>query len=232
MGHEGHEIADWLNKKRNLRFYLRLQASRKGVRPSLPDDGRPASHPHRSKRMQKKWKVDPEKNWNHRFFQPVAISRPAVRPIRALANSTIRILLTNRLAIPNFAILCYGRDWVRQAVHASRFTTEPNRKRRRKRTGRFLFKRRTKSQKRTPPCFLWHTTADKGVPVENSIQFYLACKNKGVSAALHVFDKGRHGIGLAKGMKGAEAWPKLCIDWIAEEGFTGRGPCQIASNAK
>ena len=28
----------------------------------------------------------------------------------------------------------------------------------------------------TPPTFLFHTTADAGVPAENSIRFYLALK--------------------------------------------------------
>lgn len=66
----------------------------------------------------------------------------------------------------------------------------------------------------TPPTFLFHTGEDKAVPVQNSIDYYLACLKEGVPAELHVFPQGRHGLGLAKGNEGARAWPALCADWL------------------
>ncbi|MEO1527195.1 MAG: alpha/beta hydrolase [Planctomycetota bacterium] len=50
----------------------------------------------------------------------------------------------------------------------------------------------------TPPTFLFHTGEDKAVPAQNSVEYYLACLKHGVAAELHVFPKGRHGLGLAK----------------------------------
>ena len=41
--------------------------------------------------------------------------------------------------------------------------------------------------KQTPPTFLWHTHADRGVPAENSVQFFLALRRAGVPASLHIF---------------------------------------------
>lgn len=49
----------------------------------------------------------------------------------------------------------------------------------------------------TPPCFLWHTVTDELVPVENSLLFSEACKEKGVKYALHIFSEGPHGLSLA-----------------------------------
>ena len=71
----------------------------------------------------------------------------------------------------------------------------------------------------TPPTFLWHTTDDKAVPVENSIYFYLAARRAGVASDLHVYKHGRHGLGLARGVTGASAWPRDCENWLRAHGF-------------
>lgn len=51
----------------------------------------------------------------------------------------------------------------------------------------------------TPPTFLWHTADDPGVPVDNSLQFFAACRRHKVPAELHVFETGAHGLGLGHG---------------------------------
>ena len=71
----------------------------------------------------------------------------------------------------------------------------------------------------TPPTFLWHTDEDTVVPSENSVKFYLACREKGVPAEMHIFRKGRHGIGLAPGFEGNDQWPELCRSWMKNMGF-------------
>ena len=38
----------------------------------------------------------------------------------------------------------------------------------------------------TPPTFLFHTTEDKTVPVENSLLFYMALRKAGVPAEIHI----------------------------------------------
>lgn len=50
---------------------------------------------------------------------------------------------------------------------------------------------------RTPPTFLWHTARDETVPVQNSLLFFQALIAVGVSAELHVYPKGPHGLSLA-----------------------------------
>jgi len=66
----------------------------------------------------------------------------------------------------------------------------------------------------TPPCFLWHTDADKSVPPENSILFYQACRRAGVPAELHIYRAGPHGRGLAADIPGTRDWPDACIAWL------------------
>lgn len=71
----------------------------------------------------------------------------------------------------------------------------------------------------TPPTFLWHTTDDKAVPVENSIYFYLAARRAGVASDLHIYKHGRHGLGLARGVTGASAWSGDCERWLQANDF-------------
>jgi acetyl esterase/lipase len=72
--------------------------------------------------------------------------------------------------------------------------------------------------KETPPTFLFHTVVDKAVPVENSIQYFRACQRHGVPVEMHLFQQGRHGLGLAKDQPGAAQWPKLCEEWLRRMG--------------
>ncbi|WP_417749160.1 alpha/beta hydrolase [Rosistilla oblonga] len=72
---------------------------------------------------------------------------------------------------------------------------------------------------KTPPIFLLHTSEDTAVPPQNSIHFYLACHKHKVPVELHIFEKGRHGLGLAAGRPGAEHWPMLCHEWMISRGI-------------
>lgn len=57
-----------------------------------------------------------------------------------------------------------------------------------------------------PPCFLWHTADDGSVPVENSLFFAAACRAARVPVELHVYESGRHGLGLALELPEVATW--------------------------
>jgi len=71
----------------------------------------------------------------------------------------------------------------------------------------------------TPPTFLFHTTEDKSVPVENSVLFYLALRKAGIPAEMHIFEKGPHGVGLALSDPALSMWPVLLANWFRERGL-------------
>jgi len=71
----------------------------------------------------------------------------------------------------------------------------------------------------TPPVFLFHTTDDNVVPVENSVMFYMACRKAGVPAEMHIYLKGRHGVGLAQADPVLRSWPDRLADWLKLQGL-------------
>ena len=71
----------------------------------------------------------------------------------------------------------------------------------------------------TPPTFLWSTTDDAVVPVLNSVLFYQALVKNNVSAELHIFPHGRHGLGLAQTTPEVSAWPELLYAWLRVNGW-------------
>jgi acetyl esterase/lipase len=81
----------------------------------------------------------------------------------------------------------------------------------------------TRVTPQTPPTFLWHTSNDPGVPVENSLMFAAALSHHKVQFALHVFPDGGHGLGLAADHQTVSVWPDLCAEWLEEIGFTEPG---------
>lgn len=78
----------------------------------------------------------------------------------------------------------------------------------------------------TPPTFLWHTATDETVPVENSLYFFQACLQQGVSAELHIYPVGGHGLSLANEetcrangigvQKECQSWIGLAQAWLEE----------------
>ncbi|MBB6735059.1 alpha/beta hydrolase [Cohnella zeiphila] len=71
----------------------------------------------------------------------------------------------------------------------------------------------------TPPTFLWHTADDAGVPVENSLNFAAALSRNRVPHELHVYESGRHGLGLAEETPGVRDWSRACGEWLQVRGF-------------
>jgi acetyl esterase/lipase len=71
----------------------------------------------------------------------------------------------------------------------------------------------------TSPTFLFHTDDDEGVSPENSVAFYMALRKAGVPAELHIYEHGRHGVGLAPKDPTLSSWPKRLEDWFRIRGI-------------
>lgn len=74
-----------------------------------------------------------------------------------------------------------------------------------------------------PPCFLWHTSDDNCVPVQNSVLYLGALAGCGIPFEAHIWPHGAHGLSLSDETtamgewhlnKTCEPWFEACIQWI------------------
>lgn len=72
----------------------------------------------------------------------------------------------------------------------------------------------------TPPTFLFHTSGDPAVPVENSLLMAAALSRYNVPFEIHTFTHGGHGIGLGTDNKPnrlvpyTDMWPQNLKNWM------------------
>ena len=67
--------------------------------------------------------------------------------------------------------------------------------------------------------FLFATTRDPVVPVENSLDFYRALERAKVPAELHLYDYANHGCGLCGSIQPLSTWPMLLRNWLVQRGW-------------
>lgn len=114
------------------------------------------------------------------------------------------------------AVLCYPVVSMQLPTHAGsrhnllgRFATPWTRR-------RLSVDRRVSAS--TPPMFVWHTAEDAAVPVEHAYRLAWALARHAVPHELHVYPRGRHGLGLATG-EPAAAWTDACEQWMRGLGW-------------
>ncbi len=66
----------------------------------------------------------------------------------------------------------------------------------------------------TPPTFIYSTSDDKSVPVENSVKYYLALREMGVPVEMHIFEHGPHGSGMGQNDETLKQWRDLLENWL------------------
>ena len=78
----------------------------------------------------------------------------------------------------------------------------------------------------TPPCFIWTTLADQGVPMENTLMFAQALRKNGVHFDLHVYERGPHGIGLMANppFTHPHQWTSDLLFWLGEHKWANVNP--------
>jgi len=67
--------------------------------------------------------------------------------------------------------------------------------------------------------FLLQAENDNVDDVRNSLVYYIALKNAGVPAELHVYAEGGHAFGLRRTARPIAAWPWLVETWLKTIGM-------------
>ena len=218
--HEGPTYAQFLQKHGINAFVLKYRLGSAGYRhPIMLGDAARAIRTVRANA--KKWKIDPEKIG---IMGSSAGGHLASTAITHFDNgdSKSRDPIDRVSSRPNAGILCYP------VITMGQFTHQGSK---RNLLGNNppeqlvnLLSSEKQVRKNTPPTFIWHTAEDRPVPVENSLLFASALREAGVPFALHVYQKGRHGIGLADKppFKNVHPWANDLVFWLKEQGFISK----------
>jgi acetyl esterase/lipase len=76
----------------------------------------------------------------------------------------------------------------------------------------------------TPPAMLVHSRKDTKVVFHNSELYDAAARAQGAPSALHLYEDGRHGVGLAQrpGMPQMATWPATMLAWLRSLGVLAK----------
>ncbi len=71
----------------------------------------------------------------------------------------------------------------------------------------------------TPPVFLVHGSDDIISPPEHSVVMYLALKQAGIPAELHLYANTTHDFGVRRSDRPFGQWTDACARWLRDRGF-------------
>ena len=96
---------------------------------------------------------------------------------------------------PDFAVALYpGHLW----IGSEKFEMNPN----------------VPVTRQTPPTFLLQAENDPVDTIGNSLVYYIALKNAGVAAEMHLYSEGKHAFGLRATENPITRWPQLVETWL------------------
>jgi len=218
MDHEGHQVARWLNSFGVAGFILKYRHRNSGAgygHPAPLADARRAISMVRSRAGE--FNVDPRRIGVMGFSAGGHLASSVATHFHTGRTDTTDKI--DRVSCrPDFAVLIYPvisfTEWfTHKGSMRNLLGKDPDAELVRTLSGELQV------TSRTPATFLVHTTGDTVVPAENSIAFYLALRKAKVPAELHIFEKGRHGFGLGRGVGPVSSWPGLCQKWMRDRGL-------------
>jgi acetyl esterase/lipase len=214
--HEGHQFGVWFNERGVHAFILTYRHAPKYRHPVPMLDVQRALRTVRARAVE--WKIDPAKIGVMGFSAGGHLASTAVTRFdegKADAEDPIE----RASCRPDFGVLCYpvisfGEAWTHKGSQKNLLgdkNEDPE-------LIRYYSSEKQVTEK-TPPCFLFHTTSDTPVPPENSIVFYEALRKAKVPAELHIYERGPHGVGLAKNDPVLSTWADRLDGWLRTRGI-------------
>jgi acetyl esterase/lipase len=226
IGHEGFQIAEWLNEQGMPAFVLDYRV--KPYRYPVPiDDGRRAMRLLRA--HAEEYGIDPNRIgvWGSSAGGHLASSLGThCESVAATATNT-SVSTSARIPVsddpvdhlsckPDFMVLAYPVIAMEQpsAHSGSRknlFGPDPDPAVLHEYSNQYAV------TSDTPPTFIFATTGDPVVPVENSLDFYRALVRAHVPVEMHLFDYSNHGCGLCGSIVPLRVWPALLRTWLIDK---------------
>ena len=224
VDHEGKQVAEWLNSLGMAAFVLKYRLGPRYHHPAMLHDVNRAIRIVRHAGP-RKWGLDPGRIALMGFSAGGHLAstggthfdagKPdAEDPVERVSSRPDRLILA-------YPVIAMATEYTHQGSNRNLLGENPPAE---------LVKslsNETQVTADTPPTFLVQTNEDTAVPAENSILFVLALRKAKVPVEFHLFEKGRHGLGLGSGSKehgiapdpAVQVWPRLCEVWLSGQGF-------------
>jgi acetyl esterase/lipase len=215
LDHEGAQIARWLNENGIAAFVLRYRIAPRYAHPAPVTDARRAVRTVRARAGE--WGVDPDRIGMIGFSAGGHLTATAGTQFED-GNPDATDPVEGVSSRPDFLILMYAVITMTDPhTHAGSRRNLLGEK-----PDTALIEAMSAEKRVTrdsPPAFLMHTGDDPVVPVQNSVLFYQALVDAGVPVEMHLFEHGRHGVGLAQDDPALGRWPEMCIQWLKVRGI-------------
>ena len=215
VDHEGKQIADWLNARQVAAFVLRYRLGPRYHHPIELGDAQRALRFVRYHAAD--YGIAPDKIGIWGFSAGGHLASTAGTHFDA-GNSNAADAIDRVSSRPDFMILAYPvislmTPYVHRGSLRNLLGDNPD--------PQLVasLSNETQVTAQTPPTFLFHTTTDSSVPVENSVLFYLALRKAGVPAEMHIYEQGPHGVGLALFDPILSAWSRQLEPWMRLHGW-------------
>jgi acetyl esterase/lipase len=207
---EGTEVCDWLTSRGITCVLLKYRVPDSG--PAWHDDCRCYIHPKAPAALEDaqrtvgllrfraaEWHIDPHKIGVLGFSAAghlvanisTHFAQRAYAPVDAADKESCR---------PDFALALYpGHLW----VDDKKFELNPE----------------VPVTSETPPTFLLQAEDDHLDGINQSLVYYIALKNAGVSVEMHLYAQGGHAFGLRRTELPITGWPQLMETWLGTIGM-------------
>ena len=211
MGHEGEDIGNWLSGEGIAAFILRYRLPPKYLHPAPLQDAQRAIRTVRARANE--WGIDPARIAIMGFSAGGHLAATAGTHFDN-GDSNADDPIERVGCRPDAMVLLYAViSMLDVAFHSGcranllgTQTPDPE-------LVEYLSNERHVTAQ-TPPAFLAHTTEDQVVNAENSVLMYRALHKAGVPVEMHIYEQGRHGLGLAPENPVFSTWAGHCIDWL------------------
>ncbi len=215
MDHEGVQVARWLNSIGVAAFVLKYRLGPRYHYPAPLDDAQRALRHIRF--HADKYRIERRRVGIWGFSAGGHLASTAATHFDR-GNPSATTVIERMSARPDFAILAYPvitliGEHAQKGSRRNLLGEQPDPKLVE------LLSNQTQVTAETPPTFLFHTNTDRSVPPENSIMFYMALRQAGVPAEMHIYQRGRHGVGLAPTDLVLSSWPRRLADWLQAGGL-------------
>ncbi len=214
MDHEGDQVARWLNSIGVQAFVLKYRLGPKYHHPIELGDAQRAIRTVRAKAAE--YHVQPDRIGIMGFSAGGHLAATAGTHFDA-GNASAPDAIDRVGCRPDFLVLGYPVISFTTSVHRGSMRAllgdNPDPKLVE------LLSNELQVTAQTPPTFLFHTSADATVPVENSVMFYMALHKAGVPAEMHIYEEGPHGVGLAATDEALSSWPERLANWMRVRGL-------------